>query len=125
MRNKKKQITESLNTTQEDWDFLWEHIGDACAESDAQIRFVFGQYCNVDKEVEGLEESQFIEMTIDIIKKIFAKHKRKIGRKKKKQKESNDEPEQESEQVDESEEPEPQEEPEEDQKEQEEEILNE
>ena len=63
--------------TEEEWQWLMEHMGDLCAESDTQIKMVFGEYCNVDREVEKMEDQQFIEMTIEVFNKIFKKFKKK------------------------------------------------
>ena len=78
---------QKMSISEEEWNFLMDHIGDACAESDSAIKMVYGEYCNVDKAVESMEDSQFIEMTIEVFMKIFKKYKKKL-KKDQEQKES-------------------------------------
>src|SRR3990167_4406971 len=77
VKKSKERLMQKESLTEEEWQWLMEHMGDLCAESDTQIKMVFGEYCNVDREVEKMEDQQFIEMTIEVFNKIFKKFKKK------------------------------------------------
>ena len=40
LRRAQKRIGEQLGLEQEDWDFIWDHIGAFCEVSDDQVRQV-------------------------------------------------------------------------------------
>ena len=73
LQRAKKRLMEKLDLTQEDWDHIWDNIGDYCHESDKQARLVFGRSADIDKEIEKMYDDDFDEMVEDIIKKIMKK----------------------------------------------------
>ena len=85
----KKRLMESLGLSEEDWQYYQDHIGNFCSESDSQVRLVYGENCNVDKVVEKMTESEFLDMSKEVIKDVFEK----LGYKKKKKKKKPNEPE--------------------------------
>jgi len=73
LRRAKKRLSEQLELSEADWTFIWDNIGAFCTKSDEQIRAVLeaeGRPVTqeeVDKLVNELFESEFDEMTRDII----------------------------------------------------------
>ena len=87
IKRKKKELKEKLKLSEADWSFIQDNIGEFCRESDAQIRLIYGENCNVDKVVEGMTDYEFMQMSEEVIKTILEKLKYK-KKKKKKQKQS-------------------------------------
>ena len=92
LQRAKKRLMEQMGLSQEDWNHIWDNIGDYCHESDKQSKLVFGAKCDIDEEIAKLDEYDFDEMCRDIINKImkqlgYIKEKeRKKKQKKKKRK---------------------------------------
>lgn len=83
VKRKKKELKERLNLSQEEWDFIQNNIGEFCRESDEQVRLIYGDRCDVDKEVAGMTESRWMEMTEAVIRDVLARLKFKKKKKKK------------------------------------------
>jgi len=92
LRRAKKDIMDRLDLTQEDWDKIWENIGDYCHESDKQVQLVYGESCNIDEKVNKMYDDEFLEMACDLIEKVMKKlgHKKKKAKKKKSKEEQTD-----------------------------------
>ncbi|MCP6727266.1 MAG: hypothetical protein KJI69_04520 [Patescibacteria group bacterium] len=103
LKRAKKRILEGLEIEEsqkdEVWKYIWDNIGSFCRESDEQVKLVYGDRCNIDEEVEKLYQSEFDEMTIDIVEKILERLGYKL-KKKKKAKKKNKNAEQTEEQTD-------------------------
>lgn len=98
MQRAKRKILERLDLTEEDWEFIWDNISSFCSKSDEQLKFVEGDACNVDAEIDAMYDDEFMEHVCDIIEEIFEKLgyiKKKQRGKKKKKKESESEDEEE------------------------------
>ena len=87
IKRKKKELRDRLKLSQEDWDFIQNNIGEFCRESDEQVRLVYGDRCDVDKEVAGMTEYQFLQMTEEVIRVVLERLKKKKKKKKQKEKE--------------------------------------
>ncbi len=110
LRRAKKRLSEQLELSQADWEFIWDNIGAFCTKSDEQIREVLeaeGRPVNqeeIDKLVNELFESEFDEMTKDIIIEVLEQLGYEIKKKpKKKAKKKQTEEEEETETEDEDE----------------------
>ncbi|MCP6727093.1 MAG: hypothetical protein KJI69_03655 [Patescibacteria group bacterium] len=77
LRRAKKRLMEQLELQEADWEFIQENIGAFCSKSDEQIRAVLESEGRpltqeeVDKLVEEMYESEFDEMTRDIITEVL------------------------------------------------------
>lgn len=105
LRMAKKHMMEKLDLTEEEWDKIWENIGDFCHESDAQLEAVYGEG-DVDELAEKQSQWDFEQMTEDILKKVMEKLgiRKKKAKKKRKAKDGQSDKEVEEETTDESEE---------------------
>lgn len=88
VKAKKKKIQEAMKLSEEEMNFVLDNIGEFCRESDEQIRIVYGDNCNVDKVVDNMSESMFMQMTTQVIKEVLEKMKAKKKKKKQKEKET-------------------------------------
>ena len=88
IKRKKKELRDRLKLSQEDWDFIQNNIGEFCRESDEQVRLVYGDRCDIDKEVAGMTEYQFNQMTEEVIRVVLERLKHKKKKKKQKEKET-------------------------------------
>lgn len=82
----KKELKEKLKLSEEDWNFIQDNIGEFCRESDAQVRLIYGDNCNVDDVVKNMTEYEFMEMSQEVLRKVLERLRYK-KKKKKKQKE--------------------------------------
>ncbi len=110
LRRAKKRLSEQLELSQADWEFIQDNIGAFCTKSDEEIRAVLeaeGRPVNqeeIDKLVNELFESEFDEMTKDIIIEVLEQLGYEIKKKpKKKAKKKQTEEEEETETEDEDE----------------------
>jgi len=77
LRRAKKRLSEQLGLSEADWEFIQDNIGAFCTKSDEQIRAVLESEGRpltqeeVDKLVEEMYESEFDEMTRDIITEVL------------------------------------------------------
>jgi len=118
LRRAKKRLSEQLGLSEADWQFIQDNIGAFCSKSDEQIRAVLESEGRpltqeeVDKLVEEMYESEFDEMTRDIITEVLdalgyeikKKPKKKAKRKQTEEEEETETEEEESEEVEDAEE---------------------
>ena len=90
IKRKKKELRKRLGLSEEDWDYIQNNIGEFCRESDEQIRLVYGDRCDVDKEVEAMTEWRFLEMSEEVIRAVLEKLKYKKKKKKQSKKQKSD-----------------------------------
>lgn len=103
-QKRKKDIMEKEGLSEADWSYIMSHMGDFCAESDAQCKVVYGQSCNVDEKIESMWSDTFLSHAESVIKEVFermgyVKEKDKAKKKKKKSKSENTTEEKNEEQV--------------------------
>ena len=78
---RKKELIERLSLSEADYEFYEDNIYSFCRESDEQVRLVFGEECDVDAEIEKMDDWDFDSQVEEIFKKIYKELKHKTGQK--------------------------------------------
>lgn len=68
---RKKAIMEREGLSEADWTYIVSHMGDFCAESDSELRVVYGESCNVDQQIASMYDDTLRSHIGSVIKEVF------------------------------------------------------